>query len=131
MTRYRFNERTAQLIEGDILDAAGQPVDVSRLTAATLMLYDLDTYVPGASPAEGVINSRDQQDALNAHDVAIDADSPATVGHFVWSVQPADNIIVTPRRQIERHIAELTFTWDSGEFVYACELDVVNLRSVS
>lgn len=131
MTRYRFNERTSQIIEGDILDGAGQSVDVSRLTAATLTLYDLDTYADGVSPVDGIINSRNRQDALNAHDVAIDAVSPATVGHFAWSVQPDDNVIVTTRRQIERHIAEFVFTWDGGESVSACEIDVVNLRSVT
>jgi hypothetical protein len=64
MTRERFNEGSSGEITGTITDAAGQPVPVGSLTAATLTLYDLETYVPG-SPTLGIINDRDGQDVLS------------------------------------------------------------------
>ena len=128
--RFRFNERSTGVIEGDIIDADGNLVPAEDLTEATLTLYDLETVIPGNSPA-GQINGRDGQDVLNANDVSIDAVSPSTIGHFIWSVQPEDNIIVTERRQVERHRAMFRFAWATGEFRYECEIEVVNLRMAS
>jgi hypothetical protein len=64
MTRERFNEGSSGEITGTITDAAGQAVPAGSLTAATLTLYDLETYVPG-SPTVGIINDRDGQDVLS------------------------------------------------------------------
>ena len=121
--RFRFDERSSGSIEGDIVDREGDPVLAASLTAAELTLYDIDTGAGGGSPRPGILNSRDAQDVLNTNNVAIDND-----GHFIWSVQPADNVIVTARRQIERHRAMFYFEWATGEFRFECELDVVNLR---
>jgi hypothetical protein len=123
MTRERFNQGSSGSITGTITDAAGQAVPASSLTASTLTLYDLETYEPGASPMVGIINSREGQDVLNAHDVEIDSG-----GVFTWSVQPEDNAIVNTRRQVERHRALLHFEWDGGEFNEQVEIEVVNLR---
>jgi hypothetical protein len=129
MERFRFDERSSGSIEGDIVDRNGDPVAAGSLTAATLTLYDWDTGAgyqdgsPGSSPRPGILNGRDTQDVLNANDVSIDAD-----GHFIWRVQPEDNVIVTARRQVERHRAMLLFAWSDGEFRFECELDVNNLR---
>lgn len=129
--RFRFTERTSGFIEGDIVDENDDPVPASVLTAATLTLWDLDTGVFDGSPTVGIINSREEQDILNANNVELDAGSPAVDGHFKWSVQPEDNIIVTPRRQLERHRAMFLFVWDTGQFRYECEIDVVNLGMAS
>lgn len=126
LDRFRMTEQSTGIIEGDIVDQDGEAVPAASLTAATLTLYDYDTGAGGGSPAPGIINDRDAQDILNANDVTIDSD-----GHFIWSVQPDDNVIVTLRRQVERHRAMFLFTWATGEFRYECEINVINLRLAS
>ena len=123
--RFRFDEQSSGCIEGDILDREGEPVSVDALTAAELTLFDWDTGANGVglSPRDGIINDWDSRDILNANNVTIDS-----AGHFLWNIQPEDNVIVTNRRQIERHRAMFLFTWADGEFRFECELDVVNLR---
>lgn len=123
--RFRFDEQSSGSIEGDILDSEGSAVAAASLTTAELTLFDWDTGAAGGSvsPRDGIINSRDGQDIKNANNVTIDS-----AGHFLWEIQPEDNIIVTARRQIERHRAMFLFTWADGEFRFECELDVVNLR---
>jgi hypothetical protein len=123
LDRFRFDEHTSGTIEGDIVDANGDPVPAASLTSAELTLYDWDTGAGGGSPQPGIINGRESQDILNSNNVTIDSD-----GHFVWSVQPDDNVIITQRRQVERHRAMFLFAWSGGEFRFECELDVVNLR---
>ncbi len=129
--RKRFNEGGTGFVTAQVVDDDGAVVSESAITAATLTLFDLQTYVPSASPAVGIINGRDAQD-INAA-----GQSPASLnnvtyldnGYFRWDLQPEDNIIVTPRRQIERHRAEFNFQFDSGSFFYAVELEVINIRS--
>ncbi len=130
ITRERFNEGSSGYIRAQIVDSDGEPVLFDDLTAASLTLLDLMTYAPAASPAVGIINDRDAQDILAAglspaemNDVAYEAD-----GYFTWHVQPEDNAIVTPRRQLERHRAEFHFEFPGGAFNYAIELDVENMR---
>lgn len=126
LVRLRVSERSTQEIAFDILNQAEESVPASSLSTATLTLYDVDTYVPDASPIVGIINGRDGVDVLNAHGVTIDAD-----GHVVWTMDPADNPIVTERRQIERHRAQFHFTWSGGAFHQEIEIEVENLRSVT
>jgi hypothetical protein len=123
VTRFRFDEQSSGTIEGDIVDANGDPIPAASLTGAELTLYDWDTGAGGGSPRPGIINSRDAQDVLNLNNVTIDAE-----GHFIWSLQPEDNIIITNRRQVERHRAMFLFEWATGEFRFECEVDVNNLR---
>lgn len=126
MDRIRVNEGSTKVVEFDILDEAGDGVPAADLDTATLRLYDLDTYVPGGSPAQGILNDRDEEDVLDTNDVDIDAD-----GHVTWTMQPEDNQIVTPRRQIERHRALFAFTWDTGAYQQEIEIEVVNLRGAA
>ena len=130
ITRERFTERSSGYIRAQIVDKDSNPVNGDDLTAATLTLYDMATYVSTASPIVGIINNRDAQDILAAglspsekNDVTYEAD-----GYFRWDLQPEDNIIVTARRQVERHRAEFNFAFTGGSFNYQIELEVVNLR---
>lgn len=130
ITRERFNEGSSGYIRAQIVDSDGEPVLFDDLTAANLTLLDLMTYAPEQSPAVGIINERDAQDILAAglspaemNDVVYEDD-----GYFTWRVQAADNVIVTPRRQMERHRAEFHFEFPGGAFNYAIELDVENMR---
>lgn len=130
LTRYRFNAGASGQITGIITDPAnGDPVEASTLQSATLTLYDLASFVPDSSPVEGAINARDRQDILGTGSPLGDRDvTYGTGGVFTWAVQPADNVIVTPRRQIERHRAVFTFDWDGGSSVQEFEIEVVHVR---
>lgn len=123
MDRVRVNERSTKLIEFDVLDEDGAGVPAANLTTAQLTLYDMDTAAPGESPDESILNDRDAQDVLNVNDVTI-----SSVGHVEWTMQPDDNVIVTSRRQLERHRAQFLFTWVGGEFRQEIEIEVLNLR---
>lgn len=124
--RIRANERSSKTVSFTLKDNAGTVVPLADIDTATLTLVDWDTHVPGESP-NAVINDRDAQDVKNANQVTIHA----TSGLVTWAMEPDDNIIVTARRQIERHRAEFRFVVDSAELVYPLEIDVINLRSVS
>jgi hypothetical protein len=125
--RIRVNERSSKTNSFTLLDNVNVAVPLTAISIAELTLYDVDTYVP-ASPAEGILNSRDGQDVLNTNDVTIHA----TSGLVTWAMQPDDNVIVTLRRQVERHRAEFRFVTTSGaELDYQFEVEVVNLRKAT
>ena len=130
MNRFGFNERSSGSIEFDVVDRDGQGVPVAGIQFATLTLFDWDTGAgwSGESPRPGIINGRDSQDVKNANDVEVTDPSGETPGHVLWNVQPEDNVIVTDRRQAERHRAMFHFEWSSGSFDWECELVVKNLR---
>lgn len=122
-----FSQFTSGSIEFDILDREGEPVPVAGILTAELTLRDWDTGAARVgSPYDAIINNRDSQDVLNLNDVTL-SDSP-TVGHVLWEMQPADNVILTDRRQVERHRATFHFTWNGGEFYKEYEILVNNLR---
>ncbi len=127
IARERFTEGSSGFIRAQIVDVDGMPISADDLTAATLTLYDLQTRT--------IINSREAQDILGSasplgdHDVTYDED-----GYFRWDLQPeipgaspedhGDNVIITPRRQVERHRAEFHFAFPGGAFNYAIEIEV-------
>ena len=126
--RLRANEQSSRTVTFTLLDNASLPVLFADVATAQLTLFDMDTYVPGGSPVTGIINTRDAQNVLNTNDVTI----AATSGLVTWSMQPEDNLIVTVRKQIERHRAEFRFVTTSGaELDYQFEVEVVNLRKAS
>lgn len=126
--RIRVNEQSSKTITFTLKDNAGAAVPLSAIDTATLTLYDMDTGTPGASPTTGIINGRDAQNIKNAHDVTI----AATSGLITWELQPEDSVIVTARRQVERHRAEFLFVATSGATLdYQLEIEVVNLRKAS
>lgn len=120
------NERSSKVVTFTLKDQAGAPVPAASLTAAELTLYDVETY-ENASPAVGILNDRQGQNVLNLNNVTIHS----TSGLVTWTMQPEDNVIVTERRQVERHRAMFHFAWSGGSFDYECEIEVVNLRSAA
>lgn len=132
MTRVRFSEQSSARITGTILDRDGTLVPASEITAATLTLYDLETRT--------VINDREVQDILGSGSPpeengvtiydTLQTDTDSTTYNFAWILEPDDNIIVTERRQLERHRAVLHFTWATGDMNQEVEIDVDNLPSV-
>lgn len=115
-------EGATSRITGTLVDETGTGITLGYLVSVTLTLTDQET---GA-----VINSRDQQDVLNANDVTIDAN-----GNLTWILAPEDNVILSSTINslgiVERHVA--LFEW-----VYAtsrkgnCEIyiDVSNVPGV-
>jgi hypothetical protein len=141
LTRVRFTEQTSARIIGTIQDRDGSVVPGNSLTDARLTLYDVDTYNPNISPSTGILNHRDDQDILGAGSPAVEngvsiyrdpqTDSDGSTYNFEWLLDPADNAIVTERRQIERHRAQFHFVWPTGDMNFEVEIEVVNLRSVA
>lgn len=131
LIRERFNEGSSGFIRAQLVDQNGDPVEEQNLSAATLTLWDVETGSAQVSPSEGIINTREAQDILGSgsplgdNDVTYEAN-----GYFRWDVQPEDNVIVNPRRQVERHRALLIFSWTGGQLTYEVEIEVVNLRRV-
>jgi len=127
INRVRANEASSKTVTFTIQNQDGTAVPLAELVAATLTLYDLETYVPNGSPVVGIINSRDDQDVLNANDVTIHA----TSGLLTWVMAPEDNVIVTAKRQMERHRAEFHLVSVGGSFDFEFEIEVVNLRKAA
>ncbi len=128
ITRLRTNERSSRTVTFTLLDNLNVVVPLTGIDTASLTLYDMGTYVPAGSPVVGIINDRNDQDVKNTNNVTIHA----TSGLVTWLMQPADNIIVTVRRQIERHRAEFRFVTTTGaELDYQFEVEVVNLRKAA
>lgn len=129
ITRVRFTEGSSGFVRFQLTDQAGEPVIFDGLTEGTLTLWDMETSVPGASPAEGIINNRDQQDVLpEGSPLEENNVSYESNGYVRWDLQPEDNVIVNPRRQVERHRAMFVFGWEGGSLNYELEIEVVNLR---
>ncbi len=135
--RIRVNEHSSRTVTFTLLDQAGVAVPLTDINLAALTLYDMESYVPGGSPVAGILNARDAQNILNAHNVTIHA----TSGLITWAMQPDDNgdpdgltakqLIDRHRRQIWRHRAEFRFVCGTVELDYQCEIEVVNLRKAA
>jgi hypothetical protein len=131
MNRVRVNEGSTGQLTGTLVDATGTAVPITDVSMVLLSMIDLDSADLTVSPVQGILNDRLQADVTA--DIAIDAD-----GRFTWVLQPEDNIIVNPRRQVERHRAIFTFFYGavgspavSALARVECEIEVQNLNMVS
>jgi hypothetical protein len=98
---------------------------VTPLPGATLSTLTITLYVlpPDGTPA--IVNGRNRQDALNAHDVTVSAG-----GRLVWLVQIGDTALVEAL-PFERHIALFEWTWPGGSGKHEVVLVVQNLAVVA
>ncbi len=91
-------------------DGAGDPIALANIVSAELTLFLGREDEESESPT--IINSRDEQDVLNANNVTIDA----TEGTLLWRVQPEDTAIVsedvTPGYK-EPHTAKFRIVYDT------------------
>src|SRR5262245_61380196 len=96
-----LREQTSAKLSFQLLDQNGLGF---LPTTVTLTLYL-------AGDEDAIINSRDEQNVLNANNVTIDSS-----GNLLWSIQPADLAIVGSDTQpYEIHVALFEWTWGSGQ----------------
>lgn len=100
-------EGTTALYSFALVDDAGEGIPLGMFTTFRLTYYDVGT--------ETIINGRDDQDALNAHDVILVTDpGPPLVTTVTWALQPEDTIILNPLYPVEYRVIQFTWTWDGG-----------------
>lgn len=99
---HQVQENQSLVVQFTLLDEDDVGVGSDRLTTARLTLTDLET--------GRVINSRTNQDVLNANNVEI-----TLGGRVTWDMQGnADNALVRSNQQLERHRGRFAFTWPGG-----------------
>ena len=115
-----INERSSFRYSGKIVDEAGNPIPGSELSTLTLTLFN--------AADKAIINSRDDQTALNANGVTLNES-----GDLQWSAESADNPIVgdVGLGLTEKHLAQFEWTWGSGKRgSHILTLHVVQLHEV-
>ena len=113
-----LTERTSGRYTCQLVDETGAGISFVSLITLLLTLYDLATGT--------MINGRTAQNVLNDNNVTVDAS-----GNLVWSIQPADNIIVTDALSLETHIALFQATWATGACDHEVSLPVRNVTRVT
>lgn len=119
-------ELTSARYTGVLKDENGGVVPDSSVDSITLTLYDAVT--------KSIINERDKQPALNVNNVTLDG-----AGNLAWLLQPADNVIVTDRRQVdvstpltEIHKAVFDVRWSgSKRLLHEVWIKVTNIEKVT
>ena len=96
-----LDEKASTLISATVTNEAGTALPSSVLTTLTLTLYDRTSGT--------IINSRNAQNVLNTNGVTVDS-----AGAFLWTVSPADTVLVDTTKSLETHVALFTWTYDSG-----------------
>ncbi|MFA5715792.1 MAG: hypothetical protein WC998_08625 [Candidatus Paceibacterota bacterium] len=123
VTQRRVREGVTAIYTATVQDEHANALEPADLTTLTLTLYDKTTGT--------IINSRDGQSILNTNNVTI-----ASGGLLTWTMQPADNAIVTTASfasgQYEKHIALFEWTWNSGAKAgkYEVQIDVEQMTKV-
>lgn len=117
----KFNELSSGVYTATLTDENGDAVPASAINSLKLTLKDVDSGT--------IINSRDRQDVLNTNNVTVHA----TSGLLTWTIQPADNAIVSASKadgDIERHLAvfELVFSTTKRQN-HRVELEVISFTA--
>ena len=93
----KVRELSSGIYTAVLRDEASLPIPDTTLDTLTLSLYDTLT--------QTYINSRQQQDVLNANGVTIDGS-----GNLTWLVEPEDHVLLGIRG-FETHRAVFEYTW--------------------
>jgi len=97
---FNVREKTTRRYTAALKDETGAAIGGGVISSLKLTLYNR---------ADGaIINSRNQQNVLNANGVTID-DS----GNLTWTIEPADNPIIDATLSYEEHIALFELGWSS------------------
>ena len=113
-------EKTTVKITATVEDENGDGLAAGSLDTLTLTLYSLED--------DAIINSRDAQDVLNANGVTLGGG-----GNLVWTVTPADTIIVDTTLKAERHRAVFEWTYISGakNGKHVIDMRIINLVKIT
>ena len=113
------NELTSAQYTAQLVDEAGVNVPLIAIVSLTGTLYDELTGT--------IINGRDGQDILNAHDVVV-----SSTGFITWSVQPADNAIINDNLDTEVHTMLFQGVYSGAkELKHEFSWRVVNMEKVA
>lgn len=97
---FSVRERTTRRYTAVLKDETGAVIGSGTLSSLKLTLYNR---------ADGsIINTRNQQNVLNANGVTVDAS-----GNLTWTMDPADNPIVDATLSYEEHVALFEIGWSS------------------
>jgi hypothetical protein len=117
---FQVNEQSTALLSGIFTDEAGAVVGSGEMDTIKATLYNRSN--------EQIINSRNEQDILNANGGTLDVS-----GNFTFTFDPADGEIINTEEPYEVHILLLEWTFASGTKGgnQQVELTVMNLPYVS
>lgn len=120
MSTFSCIERTSASYTATLKDALEVALPLTSINTVTLTLTNVDT---GA-----VINNRNEQDVKNGNNVTIHA----TSGLLTWSIQPADNVMVTAGNEHELHRAVFVIVYSTTQkVVHELYLLVENITGVT
>ena len=113
-------EKTTVKITATVEDENGAGLAAASLDTLTLTLYSLED--------DTIISSRDAQNVKNANGVAL-----GVGGNLVWTVTPADTIIVNTTLNAERHRAVFEWTYDTGakNGKHVIDMRIINLVKIT
>ena len=100
MSVFTVQEKETSRYTATVKDEAGVAQGSSARDTLTLTPYDKETGT--------IINSRNAQNVLNANGVTVDSS-----GNLVWTMDPADNTIVTATNEQELHVALFEWTYST------------------
>lgn len=109
-----FRERQSGEYEATVTDPDGNAIPLSKVTALTLTLEDVDSGTK--------INSRDNQSVLGINGVAY-----TEAGVLTWTISPADNAIVGTAcaGEVQVHRATFEIFWEDGGESYEHSWEVL------
>ena len=104
--RFVAQEGESHNVEGQFSDMDGANIALADLLTFTITLYN--------EHDNSIINSRNDQNALNANDHTV-----TTTGGFIVRLDPADAVIVTqtpatPENENQYHVIRLEWTYGDG-----------------
>ncbi len=98
---YDAVEDAVALLKATLKDETDAVIPSTSLTKLTLTLWN---------EADGsIINSRNDQNVLNANNVTVDSS-----GKLAWTAQTADNPIIDDSKDYEFHVARFKFEYGGG-----------------
>ncbi len=111
MSYERLDEGASGVFSGTLRDDnltpgnnnLGDPIPLADLVSLKLTLVNAAT---GA-----IINSRDQQNVLNANNVVVNA----TTGALIWSIHAEDTLMVDNSQSYEEHVATLDWVYQTNK----------------
>lgn len=113
------NEQSSAVYTATLKDENGTVIGSGAIDSLTLTLSNV---------ADGsIINSRDEQDALNANNVTVSGG-----GVLVLTLQPADTAIIDPTQDFELHRATFQMQFNTVSFSnWDVDFMIRNLSKVS